>query len=146
MGTGHHVDSVVPRAKAFFHAVLPALAFLLGYPTAAYILGLTGLAMAVSVIAGSRYSLFGRTFQAIRPALKIGPGRKESVAPHRFSEAMGAVMLLAAAFLYPMGAHGLAEALALLVMVFAALNAAAGVCVGCQMYLLFKRFQPGATG
>ncbi|MBW3591537.1 MAG: DUF4395 domain-containing protein, partial [Actinobacteria bacterium] len=135
----------ISRAKAFFHAVLPALAFLLGYPAAAYILGFTGLAMAVSV-SGPRYSLFGRTFKAVRPALKIGPGRKEAVAPHRFAEAMGAVMLLAAALLYPLGAHGLAEVLALLVMVFAALNAAAGVCVGCQMYLLFKRFQPGAAG
>lgn len=146
MGTDHYVDSVVPRAKAFFHAVLPALAFLLGYPAAAYVLGFTGLAMAVSVLSGPRYSLFGRTFKAIRPALKIGPGRKEAVAPHRFAEAMGAVMLLAAALLYPLGAHGLAEILALLVMVFAALNAAAGVCVGCHMYLLFKRFQPGAAG
>lgn len=145
MGTGDHVDSVVPRAKAFFHALLPAIAYATGYPAAAYLLGLTGLAMAVSVLAGPRYSLFGLTFKAVRPALKIGPGRKEAVAPHRFSEAMGAVMLLVAAVLYPLGAHGLAEILALLVMVFAALNAAAGVCVGCQMYLLFKRFQPGAA-
>lgn len=145
MGTGGQVDSVVPRAKAFFHALLPAIAYLSGYPVAAYILAFTGLAMAVSVLAGPRYSLFGQAFNAIRPALKIGPGRKEAVAPHRFSEAMGAVMLLGAALIYPLGAHGLAETLALLVMVFAALNAAAGVCLGCQMYLLFKRFQPGAA-
>lgn len=145
MGTGGQVDSVVPRAKAFFHALLPAIAYLSGYPAAAYVLAFTGIAMAVSVLAGPRYSLFGRVFSAVRPALKIGPGRKEAVAPHRFSEAMGAVMLLGAALIYPLGAHGLAETLALLVMVFAALNAAAGVCVGCQMYLLFKRFQPGAA-
>ncbi|MEX2588453.1 MAG: DUF4395 domain-containing protein [Actinomycetota bacterium] len=146
METGGRVDSVVPRAKAFFHALLPALAYLAGYPAAAFILAFTGAAMAVSVLGGPRYSLFGLVFKAIRPVLKLGPGRNEAVAPHRFSEATGAVMLLAAALLYPLGAHGLAEALALLVMVFAALNAVAGVCVGCQMYLLFKRFQPGATG
>lgn len=146
MAMSAQVDSKLPRAKAFFHALLPAIAFLLGYPANAYILGFTGLVMAISVLAGPRYSLFGQLFKAIRPSLKIGPGRQEAVAPHRFSEALGAAMLLAAAVLYPAGAHGLAEILALLVMVFAALNAAAGICVGCQMYLLVKRFQPGATG
>lgn len=141
------VDSVVPRAKAVFHAVLPAIAFLLGYPVAAYIVAFTGLVMAVSVLGGPQLSLFGRIFKAARPALRVGPGqRMDLLAPHRFAEALGAIMLLAAAVLYPAGAHGLAEVLILLVVVFAALNAAAGICIGCQMYVLLKRFQPGATG
>lgn len=139
------VDSAVPRAKAFFHFLLPAIAFLLGLPAAPWILLLTGLIMALSVLGGPRFSLFGRLFKAMGPALKIGPGRTEMVAPHRFAEALGAVCLLVAAVCYFTGAVLIGQVLALMVAVLALLNAAAGICVGCQMYLLFRRFSRGAT-
>jgi hypothetical protein len=146
MSAPAQVDSVVPRAKAVFHAVLPAVAFVVGVPIAPYLLAFTGLAMAISVLAGPRYSLFGRIFnQVIRPAARIGKGRPEQAAPHRFAEAVGAVCLLAAAALYWVGAHGAGQALALLVVALALLNAAAGICIGCQMYLLIKRAQGRAT-
>lgn len=133
------VDSVVPRAKAFFHALIPAVAYLIGYPVGAYILAITGIIMAASVLGGPQFSLFGQIFKAVRPALKIGPGKPENVAPHRFSEAMGAAGLLIAAVLYFLGAHGLAEIITLVVVALAFLNFAAGICVGCQMYTLIKR-------
>lgn len=139
------VDSVVPRAKAVFHFVLPGLAFLLGRPIAPWLLTFTGAAMALSVLGGPRYSLFGYLFRAVRPTLGIKPGRTEDVAPHRFAEALGAICLLAAAVLYLVGATVAAQVLTLLVVVLALLNAATGLCVGCQMYLLFKRFGRGAT-
>ncbi len=137
------VDSTVPRAKAVFHAVIPAVAYLLDYPAAPYILAATGLIMAASVLGGPQYSLFGRIFKAVRPGLKIGPGKQDSAAPHRFAEALGAICLLLAAICYFLGVHGLAEALTLMVVALAVLNAAAGICVGCQMYTLIKRAQKG---
>lgn len=135
------VDSKVPRGKAAFHAILPALAFLVGGKSGPVIAGVTGVLMAVSVLAGPRYSVFGILFKTVvRPALKIGPGKPEEVAPHRFAEAIGAVLLVLA------GAAGIAGApdviwksVSLLVAALAALNWLAGICVGCQMYLLFKR-------
>jgi hypothetical protein len=135
------VDSVVPRAKALVHAVLPGVAFLLGAPLAPWLLAFTGAVMAISVLGGPQYSLFGRLFKAIRPALHIKPGHPEMVAPHRFAEAIGAGMLLAAAAFYFAGAESIGAVLALIVVALAALNAAAGICVGCQMYLLLKRGQ-----
>ncbi len=146
MATTQQVDSKVPRAKAAFHAVLPAIAFVAGWPSAPYILAFTGLAMAVSVLAGPRYSLFGRLYKdVIQPAAKIGPGHPEDLAPHRFSEALGAIMLLASAGLYLLGAHGLAQIFALIVVALAALSATTGLCIGCQMYLLLKRAPRGAA-
>ena len=135
------VDSKIPRGKAAFHAILPALAFLVGGKAGPVIAGVTGLLMALSVLGGPRYSVIGLLFRnVVRPALKIGPGKPEEVAPHRFAEAIGAVMLLVA------GAAGIAgapsfiwKAISLLVAALAALNWLAGICVGCQMYLLFKR-------
>lgn len=135
------VDSKIPRGKAAFHAILPALAFLVGGKAGPLIAGITGALMAMSVLAGPRYSVFGILFKTVvRPALRIGPGKPEEVAPHRFAEAIGAVLLVLA------GAAGIAGApdliwksISLLVAALAALNWLGGICVGCQMYLLFKR-------
>ena len=134
------VDSSVVRGKAAIHALLPAAAFLLGEEIAPYLLAFTGIAMAVSVLAGPKFSLFGRLFRlVIQPAFKIPPGRREDAAPHRFAEALGAVVLLAAAAAYAAGQVVAGAVLALMVAALAALNAIAAICIGCQMYLLFKR-------
>lgn len=139
------VDSKVPRAKAAFHTILPALAWFLDpiVPGAGKVLvAATGVIMAVSVLGGPRYSLFGRLFnQVLRPALKIGPGNLEVAAPHRFAESLGAIVLLAAGAAFALSADGIGWVLALLVAALAALNWLGGICVGCQMYLLFKRLQ-----
>jgi uncharacterized protein DUF4395 len=137
------VDSMIPRGKAAFHTIIPALTFVLlaAHPFAGgVVLGLTGAAMALSVAAGSRVSLFGLLFtRAVRPALHIGPGKPEQATPHRFAEAVGAVALLAAAALLLSGLVAAGWTLTLLVVALAALNWLAGICVGCQMYLAIRR-------
>lgn len=143
MSAPAQVDSKIPRGKAAFHTLLPALAFLLdaAIPSAAgrFVVGFTGLAMAVSVVGGPRLSLFGRIFnQVIRPALRIGPGTPEEVAPHRFAESIGAVCLLTA-FALVWVAEAAGWAIVLLVVALAALNWLAGICVGCQVYLIGAR-------
>lgn len=134
------VDSKIPRGKAAFHALIPAGAFLLGGPAGGIIVGLTGAAMALSVVGGPRLSLFGNLFgKVLRPVLRISPGKPEDVAPHRFAEAIGAIFLLAAAASLLAGFSTVGWGLALIVVALAALNWLAGICVGCQMYLLLQR-------
>lgn len=147
MGVRTQVDSKVPRGKAAFHTLIPAAAFLLdaaGGSGGQLIVGATGVAMAVSVAGGPRYSLFGRLFnQVIRPALKIGPGSPEDAAPHRFSESLGAIFLLAA-FGFFWISETVGWVLALMVVALAAINWLAGFCVGCQLYLLGSRLRARA--
>ena len=145
MSRSHVVDSNLPRGKAAFHAFLPALAFLIGGRAGVLIVAATGLAMSASVLLGPRFSVFGQLFQkVIRPALRIGEGKKEAVAPHRFAEAIGAVFLIAASIALALGASLVGSFLTLAVAALAALNWLAGICVGCQMYLLFQRFKTRA--
>lgn len=140
------VDSNLPRGKAAFHSLLPSAAYLIGGRPGAWIVTLTGLAMAASVLLGPKYSIFGRLFQkAIRPALRIGEGRKETVAPHRFAEAVGAVFLLAAALSFALDSLFVGWFLTLAVAALAALNWLAGICVGCQIYLVLQRFRAKAV-
>lgn len=135
------VDSKVVRGKAAFHTLVPALAFLVGYPIGPVLVGATGALMAISVIGGPRYSLFGRLFRdVLRPALKISPGRLEEAAPHRLAETFGAIFLLAAALALATGAPlWVGWGLTLMVSALASLNWLGGICVVCQMYPLFKR-------
>jgi hypothetical protein len=134
---------MVPRGKAAFHTLLPVIAFLVDKPfppAGKVIIALTGLAMAVSVAGGPRWSIFGRLFQQVlRPAMHIGPGVLEAAAPHRFAEFVGAVFLLAATVAFLLGVPVLGWALSLLVAALAALNWLAGFCVGCQMYVMLRR-------
>lgn len=146
MAHPERVDPAVPRGKAVIHFLLAALAFGIGYPAGPYLLGFTGLAMAASAVAGPRFSLFGLLFKALRPRLKIPPGKPEPLAPHRFAEGLGALCLLLASGLLFAGVTLAGQILTLLVAALALLNAVAGICVGCQMYLLLRRFQPRATG
>lgn len=143
------VDSVVPRGKAAFHAALPGIAYFVSFvsaPAAIIILGATAIAMVASVVGGPSFSVIGKLFnKSVRPALKLKTGTTEEAAPHRFAEAIGAGFLSAAAVAFAVGAYGVGEALALIVVALAILNAAAGICVGCQVYLLLKRGQSKVT-
>jgi hypothetical protein len=146
MSRPKQVDSKIPRGKAAFHTLLPAAAFLIGgtagLETAGVAtVGLTGLAMAVSVIGGPKLSLIGQLFKLIRRTFNLKPGQPEEAAPHVFAEAVGAVFLLgsAAALLWLSPVVG--WTLALIVVGLAALNWLAGICVGCQMYLLIARLR-----
>ncbi len=144
MAKPDQVDSKVPRGKAAFHTLLPLAAFLIDQaapPAGKVLVAFTGLAMAASVLGGPRWSLFGRLFQqVIRPALKIGPGTREAAAPHRFAETVGAIFLLGATLAFLLHGAVVGWALVLIVVALAALNWLAGICVGCQMYPLVRRF------
>jgi hypothetical protein len=143
MSRPDQVDSKVPRGKAAFHTLLPVAAFLIDKPfppAGKVIIALTALAMTVSVAGGPRWSLFGRLFhQVIRPALMIAPGTREAAAPHRFAETIGAIFLLAATAAFLLGWSPVGWGLSLLVAALAALNWLAGICVGCQMYVMMRR-------
>lgn len=140
MARPQQVDSNVPRGKAALHAILPAIAFLLGGRPAGVLAAAVGAAMAASVIGGPRYSVIGLIYRkAIAPLFKLGAGKPEALAPHRFAEMVGAAFLLVAGSFYLLGQEAIGGTLALVVVALATLNAAAGICVGCQMYVLVKR-------
>lgn len=143
MARPDQVDAKVPRGKAGFHSILPAVGFAIGapWPLAGKILiAFTAVAMSLSVLGGPRWSLFGRLYnEVIRPAFNIAPGRREAAAPHRFAETIGAAFLIGATAFFLLGAPALGWALALIVAALAAVNWLAGICVGCQMYVLARR-------
>ncbi|MBW3668665.1 MAG: DUF4395 domain-containing protein [Actinobacteria bacterium] len=88
---------------------------------------------------GPRYGPFLRLYaEAIKPRLGP-PAELEDPRPPRFAAAVGVVFLTAATVAFAAGAVGVGWALALVVAALAGLAAATGICVGCELYLVFAR-------
>lgn len=82
------------------------------------------------------YALLYRALVA--PRLPGTSGR-EAAAPVRFAQLVGAVFLTVSALGYLSGAAGLGVAFAALGLLAAFLNAAFGLCLGCEAYLAARR-------
>ena len=108
---------------------------------AAVILGLQAVVFAIGAVGGPRSHPYGRVFAAV-VAPRLGPvTEKEPVAPLRFAQAVGFVFAVVgtvgfATGLVPVGLVATAFAL-----IAAFLNAAFGICLGCQLYPLVARLR-----
>lgn len=113
----------------------------LSVPAAAVILGVQAVVFAVGASLGPRKHPYGRVFAALI-APRLGPvTEKEPVPPLKFAQLVGFVFAVVgtAGFAAGLGVLGLiATAFAL----FAAfLNAAFGICLGCQIYPFVARLR-----
>lgn len=148
MSTTHNspdqVDVRGPRFVAWVTTavlIVTLLVSAVSVPAAAVILGLQAAVFAIGAALGPRKHPYGRVFAAL-VAPRLGPAtEKEPVPPLKFAQLVGFVFAAvgAAAFALGLGALGLvATAFAL----FAAfLNAAFGICLGCQIYPLVARLR-----
>jgi uncharacterized protein YggT (Ycf19 family) len=108
---------------------------------AAIILGVQAVVFAISAVRGPRNSPYGLLFAKL-VAPRLSPvTEREPVPPLKFAQVVGLVFAV-------LGVIGFAAGIPLLGVVatafalFAAfLNAAFGICLGCQMYPLVARFR-----
>jgi hypothetical protein len=142
-----------PRGHRF-GAGLSVVLLLAGFATGNVIaIPAVGLALAISAVFGTRWSILGRPWPVVRRVLRIGPPRElESEYPPRFAQLLGTVGLALAtvlvAFEVTAGAWLVAGAVAALQTVLAA----TGYCLGCRLYFLrwyapalFDRFIAGTA-
>lgn len=109
---------------------------------AAVILGLQAVVFAVGAVGGPRQHPYGRIF-ATFVAPRVSPVTdREPVPPLKFAQAVGFGFAV-------IGTLGFAAGLGLLgliatgfALVAAFLNAAFGICLGCQLYPLVARYRP----
>jgi len=102
------------------------------------------LALAQTVVFGvaalwPRYSPYGLVYRvAVAPRLSP-PGELEPAAPVRFAQALGLVFLAAATLGYLLHVPVLGPLCTAFGLFAAFLNAAFGLCLGCEVYLAFRR-------
>ncbi|WP_265522919.1 DUF4395 domain-containing protein [Oerskovia flava] len=137
------IDARGPRVGAGITALLLAVVILLGQSTAALVLlAVVAASFAVGAVLGTERTWQSWVYRvAVRP--RLGPAtEREDPRPPRFAQSVGLVITGAGVAL---GVAGVAVAVpitAAIALVAAVLNAAFGLCLGCEMYLLLKRLAP----
>jgi hypothetical protein len=134
---------VDPRGQRF-SAALSALVLVLVLITGRWWLLLAQAAVfAFGALAGLRYAPYGLIYRwLVQPRLGP-PGELEAEAPPRFAQGVGLVVSLVGVAGYASGLTPLGIAGAALALAAAFLNAAFGLCLGCEMYVLIRRIWPG---
>ncbi|GAA4544766.1 DUF4395 domain-containing protein [Mycobacterium paraffinicum] len=111
---------------------------------AAVILGVQAIVFAVGAAAGPRKHPYGRIF-ALVVAPRLGPvTEREPVAPLKFAQLVGLIFALVGAVAFAAGAFLVGVIATAGALVAAFLNAAFGICLGCQLYPLVARFRGAA--
>jgi uncharacterized protein DUF4395 len=138
------VDVRGPRFAAWVTTVViiaTLIATAFSNAAAAVILGLQAVVFAIGAAGGPRQHPYGRIF-ATFVAPRLGPVTdREPVPPLKFAQLVGFLFAVvgAAGFAFGLPALGLTATAFALVAAF--LNAAFGICLGCQLYPLVTRFR-----
>ena len=131
------IDSRAPRVNQAVIGSLSLVAFLAG---AEWLLPVLAAQLAIGLTFGRQYCLPCLFyFEVIQR--RFGEGPLEDSRPPRFANIVGVVFLSAASIAVYAGAETFGWALALTVAALALLAATTGLCMGCQMYLLWVRLR-----
>ena len=87
-----------------------------------------------------RRAPYGMLYRAVLAPRLGRPTELEPAAPVRFAQLVGLVFTLVAAAGYLAGVPAVGLVFAGLALIAAFLNAAFGLCLGCEAYLAFRRF------
>ncbi len=141
------VDVRGPRFVAWITTVVLVITLVvsgISAPAAAVILALQAVVFAIGAAAGPRRHPYGLVFANV-VAPRLGPvNEREPVPPLKFAQLVGLIFAVIGAAGFAAGAPlvGLIATAAALVAAF--LNAAFGICLGCQLYPLVVHLKPAS--
>jgi hypothetical protein len=143
--TPGQVDVRGPRFAAWITTAVLVITLLVAgiHPLAAgVILGAQSVVFAIGAVAGPRRHPYGLIFAKL-VAPRLSPVReREPVAPLKFAQLVGLIFAAPAAIGFATGASLFGVVLTAAALVAAFLNAAFGICLGCQLYPLVARLKP----
>lgn len=137
------IDPRGPRFGAAVTAVLLAVTVVLGAgPAATALLGVVALMFGLGVARGVQGTVQGLAYKAwIRPRL-APPAELEDPRPPRFAQLVGLIVVGVGLVLAAAGVPAAVPVAAAVALVAAFLNAAFGLCLGCELYLVLRRVAP----
>jgi hypothetical protein len=130
------IDVRAPRFAAWLTSAVLAVALLTG---AGWLVAVQAVVFGVGAFAGMRRAPYGLLFRVL-VAPRIGPAsEREPEPPLRFAQLVGFVFAVVGAAGYLVGAPLLGAVATGFALVAALLNAAVGLCLGCELHLLLRR-------
>jgi len=128
-----------PRGPRFNQGVLTIVLLIAFVGDLRFLVPVMAAGLFLGAALGPRYGPFLRIYgELIRPRLRA-PKHLEDPRPPRFAATIGTAFLAAASLSFLFGNEVLAWALVLVVAALAGLAASSGLCLGCELYLLFAR-------
>jgi hypothetical protein len=136
------IDPRGPRFAAVLTTVVLAVVLITG---SAWLLAAQAVVFAVAAARGVAASPYGLLFRRlIRPRLRP-PAELEDPAPPRFAQTVGLAFSVAGLLGYVTGITLIAYIAVGAALAAAFLNAAFGYCLGCEIYLLYRRIFSART-
>ncbi|WP_204806950.1 DUF4395 domain-containing protein [Mycobacterium riyadhense] len=142
--TTNQVDVRGPRFAAWITSTVLVLTLALSafsQPVAAAILSAQAIVFAISAARGPRNSPYGLLFAKL-VAPRLGPVKeREPVAPLKFAQVVGLIFAVVGAAGFTAGIQLLGVVATAFALIAAFLNAAFGICLGCQLYPFVTRLR-----
>lgn len=131
------------RLSAALTTVVLALVLLSG---SGLLVTAQAVVFAVGAIAGMRFAPYAVVFRYLLAPRLSPPAEREDPAAVRFSQTVGLIFTALAAVGYLSGADLLGVVATAAALAAAFLNAAFGLCLGCELYGLLARLRAGPAG
>jgi len=130
---------VDPRGPRFAAWVTTAVLAVVLLTSSGWLLAAQAAVFALGAFVGLRYSPYTALYRTMIAPRLGPPGGREAAAPLRFAQGVGFAFAAVGAVGYLTGVPTLGVVAAGLALIAAFLNAAFGLCLGCETYLLFRR-------
>jgi hypothetical protein len=139
MSAGPAVDPRGPRFAAVLTTIVLAVVLITQWWP---LLAAQTVVFAIGAFAGLKPAPYALVYRHL-VAPRLGPpAEREDAAPLRFAQAVGFVFALAGTIGFAAGSAPLGIVATAFALFAAFLNAAFDFCLGCEVYLLLKRFSP----
>ena len=137
---------VDPRGQRFSAALTVAVLVAVLITGSAWLLAAQAVVFGIGAFLGLKYAPYALVYRAlVRP--RLGPPKEmEEEAPPRFAQGVGFVFSVIGVVGYATGLTVLGMVAVALALVAAFLNAAFGLCLGCEMYVMIRRVWPSRHG
>jgi len=133
-------SGVDPRGLRFAATVTAIVLAIVLVTSSPILLAVQAIVFALGAFGGMRRAPYGLTFRYLI-AKRLGkPAELEAEPPPRFAQAVGLVFAFVGVIGYASGLGWLGIVATAFAFVAAFLNAAFAYCLGCEMYLLIRRF------
>jgi hypothetical protein len=137
--------SVDPRGLRFAAGLTSVVLAVVLVTGSGVLLAVQTVVFAAAAFLGLRYSAYGAIFKRfVRPRLGP-PAELEAAAPPRFAQAVGFTFAVIGTVGFLAGIPVLGYVATGFALVAALLNATVGLCLGCEMYLTYKRIITSRT-
>jgi hypothetical protein len=142
MSAGPPVDPRGPRFAAWVTTIVLAVVLITAWWP---LLAAQAVVFAIGGFIGLRYAPYSLLYRyLVAPRLRPTEER-EDAAPLRFAQGVGFAFAVVGVLGYATGVVWLGIVATAFALAAAFLNAAFGFCLGCELYLLLRRFTSGST-